>query len=160
MTESGCTGWRPTCWPTSSTRSTADRESVPRALGVPPTPPERLSTLMNDDCLKLTTYFGERVRTSDGLLSDELMNVYGEHQLQASILLRGAEGFGRLQHLHTDRLLSLSEDLPVVSIALDAPRRIESLLPRVQELQRRGLVTLERARMLSGEIGPVTLPEA
>jgi PII-like signaling protein len=64
---------------------------------------------MNEDCLKLTTYFGERDRTPGGLLSDELMNIYGSHQLQASILLRGAEGFGRLQHLHTDRLLSLSE---------------------------------------------------
>ena len=85
---------------------------------------------MNDDCLKLTTYFGERDRTPDGLLSDELMNVYGAHRVQASILLRGAEGFGRLQHLHTDRLLSLSEDLPVVSIAIDDRRRIESMLDR------------------------------
>ncbi|MFZ0386584.1 MAG: DUF190 domain-containing protein [Solirubrobacteraceae bacterium] len=114
---------------------------------------------MNDDCLKLTTYFGERDRTPNGLLSDELMNVYGSHRLQASILLRGAEGFGRLQHLHTDRLLSLSEDLPVVSIAIDDRRRIESMLGAVLEVKRRGLITLERARLLSGEIGPVELPE-
>ena len=114
---------------------------------------------MNEDCLKLTTYFGERDRTADGLLSDELMNIYGSHQLQASILLRGAEGFGRLQHLHTDRLLSLSEDLPVVSIAIDERHRIESMLDAVMQIKRRGLVTLERARLLSGEIGPVQLPE-
>jgi PII-like signaling protein len=114
---------------------------------------------VNDDCLKLTTYFGERDRTEDGLLSDELMDVYGAHRLQASILLRGAEGFGRLQHLHTDRLLSLSEDLPVVSIAIDDRRRIESMLDAVLQIKRRGLITLERARLLSGEIGPVELPE-
>ena len=114
---------------------------------------------MNEDCLKLTTYFGERDRTPGGLLSDELMNIYGSHQLQASILLRGAEGFGRLQHLHTDRLLSLSEDLPVVSIAIDERHRIESILDAVMQIKRRGLVTLERARLLSGEIGPVQLPE-
>jgi PII-like signaling protein len=114
---------------------------------------------MNEDCLKLTTYFGERDRTADGLLSDELMNIYGGHRLQTSILLRGAEGFGRLQHLHTDRLLSLSEDLPVVSIAIDERERIESMLDAVLEIKRRGLITLERARLLSGEIGPVQLPE-
>jgi PII-like signaling protein len=114
---------------------------------------------MNDDCLKLTTYFGEHDRTQDGLLSDELMDVYGAHRLQASILLRGAEGFGQLQHLHTDRLLSLSEDLPVVSIAIDDRRRIESMLGAVLQIKRRGLITLERARLLSGEIGPVALPE-
>jgi PII-like signaling protein len=114
---------------------------------------------VNDDCLKLTTYFGERDRTPDGLLSDELMNVYGAHRVQASILLRGAEGFGRLQHLHTDRLLSLSEDLPVVSIAIDDRERIESMLDHVLQIKRRGLITLERARLLSGEVGSVELPE-
>jgi PII-like signaling protein len=115
---------------------------------------------MNEDCLKLTTYFGERDRTEDGLLADELLNIYGGNRLQSSILLRGAEGFGRLHHLHTDRLLSLSEDLPVVSIAVDRRERIESVLDLILRVKRRGLITLERARLLSGEIGPIELPEA
>jgi PII-like signaling protein len=114
---------------------------------------------MNEDGLKLTTYFGERDRTPDRLLGDELLDIYGERRLQTSILLRGAEGFGRLHHLHTDRLLSLSEDLPVVSIAIDKRERIESLLERVLQIKRKGLITLERARLLSGEIGAVQLPE-
>jgi PII-like signaling protein len=114
---------------------------------------------MNEDCLKLTTYFGERDRTQDGLLGDELLDIYGGHRLQTSILLRGAEGFGRLHHLHTDRLLSLSEDLPVVSIAVDKRERIESMLELILQIMRKGLITLERARLLTGEIGPVQLPE-
>ena len=75
------------------------------------------------------------------------------------MLLRGAEGFGRLHHLRTDRLLSLSEDLPVVSIAVDRRERIEAMLEPLLQIKRRGLVTLERTRLLSGEIGPVRLPE-
>lgn len=114
---------------------------------------------MNEDCLKLTTYFGERDRTEDGLLGDELLDIYGDHQLQASVLFRGAEGFGRLHHLHTDRLLTLSEDLPVVSIAVDRRERIEAMLEPILQIKRRGLITLERARLLTGEIGPVQLPE-
>jgi PII-like signaling protein len=114
---------------------------------------------MNDDCLKLTTYFGERDRTEDGLLADELMDIYGGHRLEASIMLRGAEGFGRLHHLHTDRQLTSSEDLPVVSIAVDQRERIESMLPLILQIKRRGLITLERARLLSGEIGQVELPD-
>ena len=47
-------------------------------------------------------------------------------------------------------VLSLSEDLPVVSVAVDARARIEAALERVLELQRRGLITLERAELLSG----------
>lgn len=114
---------------------------------------------MNEDCLKLTTYFGERDRTEDGLLGDELLDIYGGNRLQTSILLRGAEGFGGLHHLHTDRLLSLSEDLPVVSIAVDRRERIESMLELILQVKRKGLMTLERARMLTGEIGSVQLPE-
>ncbi len=114
---------------------------------------------MDQDCLKLTTYFGERDRTPEGLLSDELIGIYGTHQLQASVLLRGISGFGRLHHLHTDRLLTLSEDLPVVSIAVDERHRIESVLETVLQIKRKGLITLERARLLSGEIGVVEILE-
>ncbi len=114
---------------------------------------------MNGDCLTLTTYFGERDRTPGGLLADELLDIYGEHRVAASVLLRGAEGFGRLHHLHTDRLLSLSEDLPVVSVAVDRRERIEAMLEPILRVKRRGLITLERTRLITGEIGPVALPE-
>lgn len=109
------------------------------------------------DSLKLTTYFGERDRTDEGLLGDRLLDIYGEQRIKASALLRGAEGFGRLHHLHTDRLLSLSEDLPVVSIAIDTRERIESTLELVLQIKRRGLITLERARLLSARMTPVEL---
>jgi PII-like signaling protein len=114
---------------------------------------------MNEDCLKLTTYFGERDRTEHHLLADELLDLYGQHEVQTSILLRGIQGFGRGQGLHTDRILTLSEDLPVVSIAVDARHRIDRLLADVMEIKTRGLVTLERARLLAGEALPTQLPE-
>jgi PII-like signaling protein len=114
---------------------------------------------VNEDSLKLTTYFGERDRSGDRLLADQLLDLYGRHRVQTSILLRGVEGFGLKHHVHTDRLLSLSEDLPVVSVAVDTRERIEPLLNDVLQVKRRGLLTLERARLLSGEIGAVTLAE-
>jgi PII-like signaling protein len=114
---------------------------------------------VTEDYLKLTTYFGERDRTPDGLLADELLDIYGRHRLAASVLLRGTEGFGRLHHLRTDRLLSLSEDLPVVSIAVDRRERIEAMLEPVLRVKHRGLLTLERTRLLTGQIRPVVLPE-
>jgi PII-like signaling protein len=113
----------------------------------------------NEDCLKLTTYFGERDRVDGRLLADELLDIYGGHRLESSILLRGSEGFGRLHHLHTDRLLSLSEDLPVVSIAVDRRDRIEAMLEPVLQVKQKGLITLERARLLSGKITAVALPD-
>jgi len=88
-------------------------------------------------------------------MADALLDIYGRHEVEASVLLRGVEGFGLKHHLHTDRLLTLSEDLPVVSVAVDTRERIDALLPEVTELKRKGLITLERARMLTGEIQPV-----
>lgn len=100
------------------------------------------------ECLKLMSYFGERDRRKGHLVADALLDLYEEREIQCSVVLRGAQGFGLKHHLRTDRLLTLSEDLPVVAIALDTRERIEQLLDSVTDIQRRGLVTLERARML------------
>lgn len=107
------------------------------------------------ECLKLTTFFGERDRHEGQLVADRLLALYGEDRLRASVLLRGAQGFGLAHHLRTDRLLTLSEDLPVVAVAVDTPERIEAILGRVREIQRRGLTTLERAQLLTAE-APIT----
>jgi PII-like signaling protein len=114
---------------------------------------------VNDDCLKLTVYFGERDRAGGGFLADVFTDIYARHQLETSLLLRGVEGFGGHQHLRTDRLLSLSEDLPLVSVAVDTRSRIETALEELQSSTFNGLVTLERARMLTGRIdAAVELP--
>lgn len=113
---------------------------------------------MNEDCLKLTSYFGERHRAGRRFLADALIDLYGRNQITASIMLRGAEGFGLKHHLRTDHSLTLSEDLPAVAIAVDSRERIETVLDQTNELGP-GLVTLERARLLTGEIRPVTMPE-
>lgn len=107
---------------------------------------------MNADCLKLTTYFGETDRTDRGSLVAALLDLYTEHQVAVSIVFRGTEGFGRRHHLHTRSLETLSYDLPIVSIAVDTRERIESILDLVRGLHEHGIVTLERARLLSGPI--------
>lgn len=113
---------------------------------------------MSEDCLKLTAYYGERHRSEGRLLADALLDVCERHALRASVLLRGAEGFGLKHHLRTDRLLTLSEDLPVVTTAFDTSSRIRAALPEIRALMTHGLLTLERARMLTGAIGEVSLP--
>jgi PII-like signaling protein len=113
---------------------------------------------VNPDCLKLTTYFGERDRAGGGFLADAFTDIYARHELQTSMVMRGVEGFGARQHLHTDRLLSLSEDLPLVSVAVDTRPRVEAALADVDRLRFAGLVTLERAWMLTGRATPTELP--
>jgi PII-like signaling protein len=96
------------------------------------------------DGAKLTVHFGEADRVGRRLLSDELLDLFERHRVHASALLRAAEGFGLKQTLRTDRLLTLSEDLPLVAVAVDRPARIEALVPEARALVGDGLVTLER----------------
>jgi len=102
---------------------------------------------LSEDALKLTTYFGERARVKGRLLADELLDAHARHDIRLSVLLRGIQGFGAKHHLRTDRLLTLSEDLPLVSIAIDERERIEALRREVAALPGEGLVTVERARL-------------
>ncbi|MEN3281647.1 MAG: hypothetical protein V7607_2787 [Solirubrobacteraceae bacterium] len=104
------------------------------------------------NALKLTTYFGERDRARGRFLSDALADVYAHHRIRASVVMRGVEGFGVKHHLHSDRTLTLSEDLPLVSVAVDRRERIEGVLGEVVELFGDGLITLERALM--GDAAP------
>ncbi len=103
---------------------------------------------MSTDGLKLSVYFGESDRVGHRLLSDVLLDELEAHGVHAAVLLRAVEGFGLEQTLRTDRFLSLSEDLPLVAVAVDGPDVIDALAPRVTDLVAGGLVTLERARLL------------
>ena len=99
---------------------------------------------MIEDCLKLTTVAGRS-------LADAQLDLFGAHRIATSVLLRGAEGFGRRNQLRGDRL---------VSAAVDIPERIAAVLDDLRSVQRTGLITLERARLLRGASGPVELPRA
>ena len=113
---------------------------------------------MNVDCLKLTVYFGESDRLNGQLLSDALLDLFEQHGVHAAVLMRAVEGFGIKQTLRTDRFLTLSEDLPLVAVAVDERTRIEALLPQVTDLVGGGLVTVERARLLHEGLNSVELP--
>jgi PII-like signaling protein len=111
---------------------------------------------VSDDIRKLTTYFGERARADGGFLADALVAVYARHRLRTSVVLRGIAGFGAANALRTDRLLSLSEDLPMVAVAVDERARIDAALQDVRALpQFGGLVTVEGARLpADGDAAP------
>lgn len=102
--------------------------------------------------LKLTVYLGERDRApGGGPLGEALIELFARHRIRTSCLLRGVEGFGAHHRLQTTRLLTLSEDLPLVAVAVDVPVAIETLLPEVAALRQGGLATLERVALLGGD---------
>ena len=73
-----------------------------------------------------------------------------EHELQmaGATVLRGPMGFGTQSHLHTAKILRLSEDLPMIIEIVDAKEKIDGLLPHIDEMVQEGLVTLERVQVI------------
>jgi len=63
--------------------------------------------------------------------------------LAGASVLRGLEGFGASQHVHTTRLLSLTEDLPIVIVLVDEADRIERFALELDELITEGLVVID-----------------
>jgi PII-like signaling protein len=63
-------------------------------------------------------------------------------------VFRGIEGFGASSLIHTSRLLSLSEDLPVAVVIVDSQERVRAFLPQLDELVAEGLVTLDDCEVI------------
>jgi PII-like signaling protein len=110
------------------------------------------------EAVKLTAYAGERDRVDGAFVADALLDLFARHGLGLAVLLRGVLGFGLRHHLRSDRLLTLSEDLPVVAIAVDERARVEAVLPDVRRLLAKGLVTLERATLATAPLQAAPAP--
>jgi PII-like signaling protein len=103
------------------------------------------------ESLRLTSYVGERRRAGLDPAGNALLDLYATAQIAASIQLRGTQGFGLRQQLRTDQSLSLPEDLPLVTVAVDASLRIEAVLEQTLAITTPGLVTLEPVCLLDGD---------
>jgi PII-like signaling protein len=98
--------------------------------------------------LKLSVLFGERDTVGGRFLAERIVAELERAGVAAAILTRGAEGFGIKHRRRTDRLLTLSEDLPVVAVGVGEPGRVEAAAARIGTIGFDGLVTLERLRLL------------
>ena len=80
---------------------------------------------------------------------EEIVKKARELKLAGATVLRGLMGFGVRSHLHSAKILRLSEDLPMVIEIVDKPERIAEFLPDLDGMIVEGLVTLERVRVIA-----------
>ena len=95
------------------------------------------------ELLQLRFHFGERDRDGDRSLEAAVMDACARRGVRAAALLRGVEGFGAKQRLRTDRLLSLSEDAPLVAVAVGERDVVEGLADEVRAMASEGLIVVE-----------------
>ncbi|HBE95349.1 MAG TPA: hypothetical protein DD766_03080 [Desulfovibrio sp.] len=97
---------------------------------------------------RLRIFLGESDRHKGRLLFETIVEEARRRGLAGATVLRGVSGFGANSRVHTNKILRLSEDLPVVVEIVDTPEKIEAFLPYLDEVMREGLVTLEGVQVI------------
>ncbi|GHE03304.1 DUF190 domain-containing protein [Streptomyces alanosinicus] len=105
-------------------------------------------TSLSGRALRLTVYIGEDDTWHHKPLFSEIVHRAHAAGLAGASVFRGIEGFGASSRIHTSRLLSLSEDLPVAVVVVDTEERVRAFLPQLDELVGEGLVTLEECEVV------------
>ncbi|WP_225833511.1 DUF190 domain-containing protein [Streptomyces sp. NK08204] len=105
-------------------------------------------TSLTGRALRLTVYIGEDDTWHHKPLYSEIVHRAHAAGLAGASVFRGVEGFGASSRIHTSRLLSLSEDLPVAVVVVDTEERVRAFLPQLDELVGEGLVTLDECEVV------------
>jgi PII-like signaling protein len=103
---------------------------------------------MEGPATRLTIYLGEDDHWHHKPLYHEIVRRARDAGLAGASVLRGVEGYGASSLIHTTRILSLSEDLPVVIVIIDDEAKLRAFLPRLDELIGEGLVTLDQVEVV------------
>jgi len=98
--------------------------------------------------VRLTVFIGEDDTWQHKPLYHEIVRRAHAAGLAGASVLRGIEGFGASSRIHTTRLLSLSEDLPVAVIIVDDEDRVRAFLPQLDELVAEGLVMIDPVEVI------------
>jgi PII-like signaling protein len=101
-----------------------------------------------EDGYLLRIFVGESDRHGPRPLYESIVLQAREAGLAGATVLRGVMGFGKHSILHTAKILRLSEDMPMVIEIVDSREKIEEFLPRLDELIKDGLVTIEKVRVI------------
>jgi uncharacterized protein len=97
---------------------------------------------------RLTVFVGESDQYRHHTVYAEIVHRAHKSGLAGASVYRGIEGFGASSRIHTSRLLSLSEDLPVAIVIVDDAERIDAFLPQLDELVTEGLVILDDVEVI------------
>jgi PII-like signaling protein len=93
-------------------------------------------------------HIGESDKWHGKPLHETIVEMLRRDGFSGATVLRGVAGYGGTSIYHTDKLLRLSQDLPLIVEVVEDAERIEKILPRLDEMVDGGLITLEKVRVI------------
>lgn len=98
-------------------------------------------------------HIGERDRHDGKPLYEAIVHLLRARGLAGATVTRAIMGFGATARIHTDKVLRLSVDLPIVIECVDEEAKVEAILPELDAMLDGGLITLERVRVIAYRAG-------
>ena len=95
----------------------------------------------------LRIFIGEDDTHNGTALYEAIVLKARELNLAGATVVRGIMGFGANSHLHTAKILRLSEDLPLIIEIVDTEEKIQMILPFLDKTVKEGLITLEKVKI-------------
>jgi hypothetical protein len=102
---------------------------------------------MIQQAMRIRIYFSEHARSGGALLSDRLIGVAQAFGAAGLTLMRAEYGFGAHRHVHSNKLVRLAENLPVVAEIVDCPEIIQQMWNEIAGWLTEGLMTREEVEM-------------
>jgi len=96
----------------------------------------------------MRVHIGESDKWHGKSLHEAIVEMFRKEGFSGATVLRGVGGYGGSSVYHTDKILRLSQDLPIVVEVIESTERIEKILPRLDEMVEGGLITLEKVRVI------------
>jgi len=93
-------------------------------------------------------HIGESDKFEGKPLHEAIVRLLRTEKFYGVTVLRGIGGFGASSIYHTDKILRLSQDLPIVIEVVEYNDRIQSLLPKLDAMITGGLITLEKVHVI------------
>lgn len=93
-------------------------------------------------------FIGESDKYHGRPLYEALVDLFRRKGLAGATVLRGVGGFGASSTIHTDKVLRLSLDLPIIIELVETQEAIDAVLPELDGMIGGGLITLEKAHVI------------
>ncbi|MFI5058607.1 MAG: DUF190 domain-containing protein [Candidatus Acidiferrales bacterium] len=93
-------------------------------------------------------HIGESDKLRGKPLHEVIVEMLRREGFSGATVLRGVAGYGGSSIYHTDKILRLSQDLPIIVEVVENTERIEKILPRLDQMVEGGLITLEKVRVI------------
>jgi PII-like signaling protein len=107
---------------------------------------------------KVTVYVGEDVHHHGEPLYLAVLNYLFYHGVSGCTVTKGVAGFGPDHHLHTVRILEMSENLPVKIEFVETQQTLDTLLPKLLHMVGEGLIEIQDTTILKAATAGATAP--